>query len=66
MLRTKKIVEIVAFSNTVKDSKVIIYATTKLNDFLKTISADDYISHEVDRSSSSPTIRLTYKKTITY
>lgn len=64
MVRNKKIVEVKQFKNTVKDGKIIESCLTKMNSFLETIDADDYISHMIDRTGTTVSIVLTYKKIV--
>lgn len=64
MDKRKKIVEVISFTNDTKGNYVTKYAMVKMNEFLSTIDAEDYISYEVDRNSSQVTVRLTYKKIV--
>ena len=64
MVKSKKIIEVISFKNTIKDGRIIESCLTKMNSFLKTIDADDYISHTIDRTGTAVSILLTYKKTI--
>lgn len=63
MKKIEKIVQVKSFFNTVENNEVTKYAMDKFNDFLKTIKAEDYISHAIMKENK-PYVQLTYRKVI--
>lgn len=66
MDKSKKIVQVISFKNEIKNGIITKHSITKMNEFLATIDADDFISYEIDRDRNETPIkvRLTYKKTV--